>query len=74
MMGSDTRAVGRFVDVFRGFSDAENIGYVSYLHQPHFTTHSVVIEKPTVCIPGREGYHQMLVLRCGEINVVGVGK
>ena len=32
MMGSDTRAMGRFVDVVRGnFSVSKSIGYVSYL-------------------------------------------
>ena len=30
MFSSHTRGMGRFVDVF-GVSDAENIGYVSYL-------------------------------------------
>ena len=32
MMGSGTKAMGRFVDVMFLFSDAENIGYVSYLY------------------------------------------
>ena len=36
MIGSDTRATGRFVDVVReGFSVSQSIGYVSYLD---FTT------------------------------------
>ena len=30
MMGSDTKGMGRFVDVVKGGRDAENIGYVSY--------------------------------------------
>ena len=31
--GSDTRALGRFVDVVRGVSFSQSIGYVSYLLQ-----------------------------------------
>ena len=32
MMGSDTTAMGRFVDVVGGFSVSQSIGYVSYLY------------------------------------------
>ena len=31
-MGSDTRAMGRLVNVVRGFSVSGRIGYVSYLY------------------------------------------